>query len=108
MAWGYLARFWVYLTRSGYITLDAMTNSSPVFGLRRSMPLIAGLLLAACGSVGDRGTSRLYDAVEANDVARVRRLLEGGADPNDHIRYPMFVWPNFHRSEEHTSELQSP
>src|ERR1700693_5879962 len=68
-----------------------MTNSALLFGLHRLLPLAVGLFLVACGSASDKGTSALYDAVEGNDLGRVRRLLQQGADPNDHIRYTLFV-----------------
>jgi ankyrin repeat protein len=59
------------------------------------------VLLVSCASPGDKGTSALFQAVEVGDVGRVRTLLQEGADPDDRIRYSLFVQVNLHEGSHY-------
>lgn len=80
------------------MTLITILNRS-----RHILMLGVVLLMSACRSAGDTGTSDLFDAVEDNDVNRVRTLLQEGADPDDRIRYSWFVQPSLHEGSHYNS-----
>ncbi len=63
-----------------------MTRTHPRFLALRWLGLLAGLVLFIFSSAIVPGNSRLYDAIEKGDEARVRELLAAGADPNSRWR----------------------
>src|SRR2546425_13116755 len=90
------------ITMSMVMGTITTSNSITVFNMQRLFQRLAVVvLLVGCAPVGDKGTSALFRAVEDNDTGRVRTLLQEGADPDDRIRYPMFVQVNFHEGSHY-------